>query len=134
MGFSVRHEPPSCTDMSPLPLLLAFALICPLSLCQPMLVDNPFLTIAIDRTDLGSAYDMAVGRQAHSLKLTGPPQPWLFWGCSILSALRSPQSSLHGLPDEPDLVPLVEKPLLEYNLKLTPIYIPLFLLSNNKVY
>ena len=24
-----------------------------------------------NRTDLGSAYDMAVGRQAHSLKLTG---------------------------------------------------------------
>ena len=43
---------------SPLPLLLAFALICPLALSQPMLVDNPFLTIAIDRFIIDIVIDM----------------------------------------------------------------------------
>ena len=34
---------------SPLSLLLAFAALFSTSLSRPMLVDNPFLTIAIDR-------------------------------------------------------------------------------------
>merc|ERR1712212_392096 len=77
---------------------------------------------------------------------SSPPQSWLFWLSSILSAVCSPQSSLHRLPNQPDLGPAVhctavhctavEEEPLEYNHKLTPIYyIPLMLLlSNNKVF
>merc|ERR1712212_314124 len=67
---------------------------------------------------------------------SSPPQSWLFWLSSILSAVCCPQSSLHRLPNQPDLGPAVEEEPLEYNHKLTPIYyIPLMLLlSNNKVF
>ena len=38
---------------SPLPFFLALALLCSPSTARPMVVDNPFLTIAIDRFVVG---------------------------------------------------------------------------------
>merc|ERR1711928_123792 len=57
---------------SPLSPLLCLCLPSCLN-AKPMLVENPFMTIAIDRTDLGSAYDMAVSRSGHSLAQSGLP-------------------------------------------------------------
>ena len=46
---------------SPLPLLLAVAFLCAPSLSRPMVVDNPFLTIAIDRFVNADDADADVG-------------------------------------------------------------------------
>ena len=42
-----------CLCRSPLPFFLALALLCSPSTSRPMVVDNPFLTIAIDRFVVG---------------------------------------------------------------------------------
>ena len=42
-----------CLRRSPLPFFLALALLCSPSTSRPMVVDNPFLTIAIDRFVVG---------------------------------------------------------------------------------
>merc|ERR1712126_594741 len=77
MGLLSKAPPPTQRqDMLLLPSLsVLLCLFCqPTCLfAKPMLVENPFMTIAIDRTDLGSAYDMAVSRNGHSLALSGPP-------------------------------------------------------------
>ena len=42
-----------CLRRSPLPFFLALAFLCSPSTSRPMVVDNPFLTIAIDRFVVG---------------------------------------------------------------------------------
>merc|ERR1711874_784430 len=70
-------------------------------------IENPYLSILINRNDVGHSFDLGVGRQNQNLVITGPPALcWFPWDEYLLPEILWACHSLPGLPGLQTWLPL----------------------------